>query len=502
MYAAIQPDVSVVIADIDISPRNSDALYGGFCVGPMEGAVEENTERMSSAATPAVVLSQSGESTEREVRKLTVSVEMEGENEISAMELMRCVRELCGGLVACRFIGRNKYEMSMSHPRGKDRLMEGFKMGDTRIHARELTNDELVVSFLNLPFYIGDEKILEKLKGWGVSAASPIKRRMWPGTNVADGTRFMKVRFNNQVQSLPYSTKFETALGSEYFRVIHDKQVRVCRMCIQPGHIMRECPEFQCHRCGIQGHFARECSQGKKRCEMCKNLNQNCSCKESEAEGEKSEVDESGDGSESENSEDRDTEDMESVDEGVEEGPVSTSGAGEVQKDDGREEKNGATEEAVKVDADKERGEREPAERKVTRKGKRDGADKAELETEEKRQGKDAEVDAGRRRGEKMRAATAEEKDKTEGKEDGADKAGMETEEKEEKRRGKDKTGERRKVTDGATPTEAGEESHASQTVDSETDMELSEKITQIRKRQNTERHNRMNKKSKNKNKK
>ncbi|KAJ8359057.1 hypothetical protein SKAU_G00155820 [Synaphobranchus kaupii] len=30
-------------------------------------------------------------------------------------------------------------------------------------------------------------------------------------------------------------------------------------MCIQPGHILRECPEFNCHKSGVQGHFAREC---------------------------------------------------------------------------------------------------------------------------------------------------------------------------------------------------------------------------------------------------
>ena len=231
---------------------------------------DTNTERVGSdAATSRRITDtmpiKNGENMERSERTLTVLVEMEGHGGTTAMELMRCVRELCGGLLACRFMAENKYEMTMSHPRGKDRLMEGFKIGDKRVHARELVNDELVVSFLNLPFYVEDREILDKLKCWGVSAASPIKRRMWPGTNVADGTRFLKVKFNNQVQSLPYSAKFNTALGIEYFRVIHDKQVRVCRMCIQPGHILRECPEFQCHKCGVQGHFARECSKGKER---------------------------------------------------------------------------------------------------------------------------------------------------------------------------------------------------------------------------------------------
>ena len=39
---------------------------------------------------------------------------------------------------------------------------------------------------------------------------------MWPGTNIADGTRFLKVQFNDSVQSLPYSAKFKTALGMEF----------------------------------------------------------------------------------------------------------------------------------------------------------------------------------------------------------------------------------------------------------------------------------------------
>ena len=209
---------------------------------------ETSTERVSvnavthggdSGRETELTQSKSCTNNERYDREQTVMVEMEGEGEDTAMELMRCVRELCGGLLACRQITDKKYEMTMSHPKGKDRLMEGFKIGETRVHARELVNDELVVSFMNLPFYIEDREILAKLQLWGVSAVSPIKRRMWPGTNVADGTRFLKVKFNNQIQSLPYSTKFDTALGAEYFRVLHDKQVKVCRLCIKPGHIMR-----------------------------------------------------------------------------------------------------------------------------------------------------------------------------------------------------------------------------------------------------------------------
>ena len=141
--------------------------------------------------------------------------------------------------------------------------------------AKELASDELVVSFLNLPNYTDDGEILQKLRGWGVEAISPIKRRMWPGTDVADGTRFCKVKFSETVKSLPYSTKFDTMEGIKFFRVIHDRQVKVCRLCVQPGHIVRECPDFTCFKCGMQGHYARECANY---CSKCSKILEDCAC--------------------------------------------------------------------------------------------------------------------------------------------------------------------------------------------------------------------------------
>lgn len=215
---------------------------------------------------------------------LTVLVEIEGDNRITMMEMLRKVKEECGAVIACRYKTPKEYELTMEEEKGKEKLLDGLKIKESRIMAKEISSNEMVVSFLGLPAYIEDEKILKKLTDWGVAAISKIKRRMWPGTDIADGTRFLKVRFTDTVKSLPYSTKFETAGGGEYFRVIHDRQVKVCRLCIQPGHVVRECPNFVCFRCKKQGHYARECSEDI--CKTCGMRNARCVCEASEdAEG-------------------------------------------------------------------------------------------------------------------------------------------------------------------------------------------------------------------------
>ncbi|KAG7508969.1 hypothetical protein JOB18_030447 [Solea senegalensis] len=100
--------------------------------------------------------------------------------------------------MACRYTRENKYEVTMTNAMGKRRLLDGFKIGTTTVLANKLDPDELVVSFLGLPAYIMDKEILDKLHGRGVSVVSMIKRRMWPGTNIADGTRYLKGHYASE----------------------------------------------------------------------------------------------------------------------------------------------------------------------------------------------------------------------------------------------------------------------------------------------------------------
>ncbi|XP_045920019.1 uncharacterized protein LOC123979952 [Micropterus dolomieu] len=165
------------------------------------------------------------------------------------MEVLKEVKKKCGEVIGCRVRGERTYEVTMKDEEGKTKLMNGLRVKGALVHARDIISTDMVVSFINLPVYMEDDKIVSRLNEWGVRQMSPIKRRMWPGTEIADGTRFLKVRFTEEVRSLPYSTKVETLRGTEYFRVIHDRQMRVCRLCIKPGHVFRDCPEFKCFRC-------------------------------------------------------------------------------------------------------------------------------------------------------------------------------------------------------------------------------------------------------------
>lgn len=181
-----------------------------------------------------------------------------------------------GNLLVLRPRRAKEYEVTLADKKSTDVLMDGVEVNGVFCAVQSLRNKDMVVSFLHLPAYILDDDILGKLRGWGVVPLQPIRRRYYPGTDVTDGTRYVKVRFPKSGLTLPYSTSFVTAEGPRYFRVIHDRQVKTCRLCMDPGHLMRDCLRLICRDYCEQGHFARECTAVK--CPQCKRALISCVC--------------------------------------------------------------------------------------------------------------------------------------------------------------------------------------------------------------------------------
>lgn len=223
-------------------------------------------------------------------QELTVRMKVQAQEELPILELLTVIRFMAGGLLACRQVERNEYEVTLTEEKGKINMLKGFKVGDVEVMVTDLCVNEVMVSFMKLPAYINDNEILDKLRIWGVTPTSAIRRRMWPGTNVADGTRFVKVKFEGVVKSLPYSAKFATAQGPQFFRVLHNGQFKSCRLCLDPEHLMKDCPQFFCYKCKEQGHYSRDCTAEVSRCQVCQSKRTECICNESKTDEELSEI--------------------------------------------------------------------------------------------------------------------------------------------------------------------------------------------------------------------
>ncbi|KAI2646229.1 ATP-dependent RNA helicase glh-4 [Labeo rohita] len=219
------------------------------------------------------------------LKEATVIVNVEEINEVRAMDIIKAVTEKYGNgkILALRPRQGKEYELTMENKEVCHDLADGLLVKGVNCEVKKLQNRDYVVSFMHLPAYLDDEIILNKLEGWGVFPLSKIKRRLYPGTNIEDGTRFVKVRFPREIVSLPYSTKLEMAEGPQFFRVMHSNQVKTCKLCMSPDHLVKDCPDFQCYKCEERGHFAQDCDA--VRCPECRNFLNKCECWMEEEEG-------------------------------------------------------------------------------------------------------------------------------------------------------------------------------------------------------------------------
>lgn len=216
---------------------------------------------------------------QREYRKeATLTMTVKDIENTTIIMIIKSVEEKVGigKLIGLRRKNNNDFEMTMESEMDCDSLLNGIMINGQECEIRKLCATERMVSFLSLPSYIDDDEIIQKLINWGVTPILPLRRRYHPGTTVADGTRFIKVKFPQEVTSLPYNTRFMTEEGVQYYRVIHDNQVKTCRICVSVEHEKKDCPQFKCRDCLEQGHYARDCKV--PRCQGCDKVRMRCRC--------------------------------------------------------------------------------------------------------------------------------------------------------------------------------------------------------------------------------
>jgi hypothetical protein len=143
-------------------------------------------------------------------------------------------------------------------------LLDGLDIAGRAYDCCEVVhtlNRPVLVSIMHLPAYIEDDVITTKIMDLDsdIQFASPIRRHYYRGTSVADGTRIVTLRLSPKPRSLPYTMTFPYGDSSDYYRVIDNNQVKLCRICNSDCHLMQDCPHFLCHKRVLQGHMKRRC---------------------------------------------------------------------------------------------------------------------------------------------------------------------------------------------------------------------------------------------------
>lgn len=151
-------------------------------------------------------------------RENTITVDVIDNGQVKH-DIIKFVHEHCGlgAMFACVPRSGNLYEITLDGKTPNQYLLEGIKIGDKIFKCKELVQTSVMVSFLHLPAYIEDEEIENTLEAMKVEMVSQIKRRLYPRTNIANGTRYVRVKLPPNMSSFPYIIKFRKEYYSHKF---------------------------------------------------------------------------------------------------------------------------------------------------------------------------------------------------------------------------------------------------------------------------------------------
>ncbi|CAM4685215.1 unnamed protein product [Leuciscus chuanchicus] len=130
------------------------------------------------------------------LKEATVVMDTMNNKGIKADDIIKAVTMKIGNdkLLAVRPKNSLEYELTLTCADECDDLIDGVEIKEQLCVVRRLELKECVVSFVHLPAYVKDETIEDKLKLWGVTPITKIKRRLYPGTDIADGTSRFRLR--------------------------------------------------------------------------------------------------------------------------------------------------------------------------------------------------------------------------------------------------------------------------------------------------------------------
>lgn len=215
-------------------------------------------------------------------KECTLAIEVESIEKFDVIKILITVEQICGkgSILACVPTTFNKFELTMCEVAQCEKLLPSFRIGETRVFAKSAFEKATIVSLMHLPPLLPDSEIEGKLSSYGCKIKSPIWRKYYHGleTKIEDGTRYMKVQFPHNRNSLPYALKFSRDGEAKHFKVIHTGQEAVCNNCLSPDHIARYCPDNECYKCFDLGHISLDCPLRK--CRDCGNTKKQCSCQQ------------------------------------------------------------------------------------------------------------------------------------------------------------------------------------------------------------------------------